>query len=118
MTKAQKLLQEKINPICEEHFANAYDEYRHNPIKGRQLYHCQAEYYNMDRYVLLKSYETFVACIDKDTLTCYDVSRREYPNHCTPSYYCRDGSATTTQQIVKFSRLFHAVNRETWYRID
>lgn len=68
-----------------------------------QLNHCQATVYETQRYILLRSYQTIVAGIDKETETCYDWLRLVY------GY-----TATSAQHIRKFMRKFGVVNKKTW----
>lgn len=56
-----------------------------------QLNHCQATVFDCERYILLRSYQTIVAAIDKSTGICYDWLRLVY------GY-----TATSAQHISKF----------------
>ena len=58
---------------------------------AEQLRHCTAWVWETLDYYVLQSYETFVACIEKATDTCYDVLRVEY------GY-----TSTSAQHIAKF----------------
>lgn len=60
-------------------------------ISVKRLRRSQAFVYETEHYFYLKSYNTFVALIDKTTDTCYDVLRMVY------GY-----TATSAQHIAKF----------------
>ena len=81
--------QEIINRKAQEHFNKAIAElpqvahsyFNKSQLKAagaKQLKSCQAWVWETENYYVLQSYETFIACIEKATDTCYDVLRLEY----------------------------------------
>lgn len=91
MKKQEQL---KINKICDGVFNAAMREL------GRKLYGeperlrtCQAWVYETKHFYILRSYNTFIACISKKTGVLYDNLRREY------GY-----TNTSAQHICKFSK--------------
>ena len=93
MKKAEQI---KINEICDNVFNDSIGELRMKmhgePVRLRS---CQAYVYETSRFYILKSYNTFIACISKETDVLYDNLRREYGY--TP---------TSAQHINKFSKDF------------
>ena len=91
----KKELQIQINAECLEHFEQAMRQW-HNTIldDAKRLRHCSALVYRTKDYYVLRSYNTFIACIHISTDTCYDLLRHEY------------GYITTTsaQHVSKFRR--------------
>lgn len=71
--------QSYYNEVANRYFNEAMQELSEcNDINRKRLRNCQAWVYETKNYFLLKSYETFVACIRKDNDTMYDVLRTEY----------------------------------------
>ena len=93
--------QKKINEQCEKEFANALKEYAACGYDiftpSRRLRSCSATVYDTTNYYILKSYDTFVACINKNTDTLYDVLRVVY------GY-----TATSCKHISKFAHDYKA----------
>lgn len=71
------------------HFELALSEL--NEDEQRRLRHCTAYVWETEKYYVLQSYRSFVACIEKETDICYDVLRIVY------GY-----TATSAQHIAKF----------------
>lgn len=71
---------------------------------GKQLRSCQARVYETERFYILKSYDTFVAAIDKTTKCGFDVLRHEY------GY-----TSTSAQHIAKFLHEYGAQNYRRYY---
>lgn len=69
-----------------------------------QLNKCQATVFDCGRYILLRSYQTIVAAIDKETETCYDWLRFVY------GY-----TNTSAQHIRKFMDKYRIVRKKTWH---
>ena len=67
------------------------------PVKGKRLRSCTARVFETDGFYILKSYETYVACICKHNDTLYDALRIVY------GY-----TATSAQHIAKFSHDYGA----------
>lgn len=89
MKKAEQL---EINEECECFFNDAMREWNNAIVDDvRQLRSCNALVYRTKHYYILRSYNTFIACIYKATDTCYDLLRHEY------GY-----TATSAQHIAKF----------------
>ena len=87
----KKLLQSNINTACTVAMEDAKHELNGN-TKARQLRSCNATVYDTKNYYLLKSYNTFVACIDKNSDILYDALRIVY------GY-----TASSARQIAKFN---------------
>ncbi len=88
----------EINMICDTEFNRAMEEFREAQMPGGQyniyrLRTCQAWVYETEKYYLLTSYRTMVACINKTTDTLFDVLRTKY------GY-----TATSAQHISKFEK--------------
>ena len=89
--------QENINKVCETYWEDAMKEYEkeHGNIGGwnecERLRTCKAYVYETEHYYILRSYNTFVALIVKNTDTCIDMLREVYGY--TP---------TSAQHIAKF----------------
>ena len=91
MTRKQ-YLQDLENSVAYGIFACAKEEFRNESYHvSNRLRTCQAVVYSTDNFYLLKSYETFIAAIEKSTRRIADVLRGEY-------YY----TATSAQHIAKF----------------
>lgn len=75
MTKKQEQL--ISNCIATGIFNSAFNEFeaQRDPAYKR-LRSCSAWVYETDNFYLLKSYNTFVACIAKKNNSCYDVLRK------------------------------------------
>ena len=102
MTKKEKQILE--NDMVEFHFNKAMKEFHTESFHvAFSLGKCRATVYTLDNYWLLKSYNTFVACIDKDTLVCYDNLRKQY------GY-----TATSSQHIAKFAKKYYGLVRKTY----
>lgn len=69
-----------------------------------QLNHCSATVYETQRYILLMSYRTIIAAIDKETETCYDWLR-----------YVYGYTATSAQHIRKFMQKYGIAAKKTWH---
>lgn len=69
-------------------------------LSTERLRFCTAYVYETPNFYLLKSYRTFIACIEKSTDTCVDVLRFEY------GY-----TSTSAQHIAKFR---HDYGRGKW----
>ena len=95
--KMKKSEQMRINGLCENVWDIAMteyrEEYRNRVIPWSRLRSCQAWTVNTQHYIFLKSYNTIIAVIDKQTDTLYDLLRGVY------GY-----TSTSTQHIRKFNR--------------
>lgn len=89
MTKKEQKI---INNFCEDHWEKAMKEFDSHGIYHSRLRTCQAYVYETRDYYILRSYETLVACIHKDTDNLIDVLRMVY------GY-----TSTSAQHIAKFS---------------
>ena len=65
------------------------------PQKGKRLNHCIAYVFETPHWYILKSYETYIAVIEKDTDTLYDCLRLVY------GY-----TSTSCQHISKFKHIY------------
>lgn len=70
----------------------------------KRLRTCQAWVYASDNYFLLKSYDTFVAVINRNSGYGYDVLR-----------YVYDYTATSAQHISKFFNDYYAIKVCRYY---
>jgi len=68
-----------------------------------QLNNCKATVFDCERYILLRSYQTIVAAIDKETGICYDWLRLVY------GY-----TATSAQHIRKFADKYGNCVVKSW----
>ena len=93
MKKAEQL---KINKVCSGVFTASMRELTRQ-MYGRpvRLRTCNAYVYETKHFYILRSYETFIACISKKTSILYDNLRQEY------GY-----TATSAQHVSKFSKDF------------
>lgn len=87
----KKAEQEKVNFVVNVNMERALEEYRKEHPTPVRLLSCQACVYETTTYYLLKSYNTFIACMEKDTETVYDALRMVY------GY-----TATSAKHIAKF----------------
>lgn len=88
MTKREK--QALCNQICKEVYEDAIEELKGN-YSQKRLRTCSALVFETENYFILKSYNTIIAVIAKDTDTLYDVLR-----------YVYGYTATSAQHISKF----------------
>lgn len=100
MTKA--LMQELLNNEVERAMEGAYKELDFMAsngiyLKPKRLRSCTAWVLETPSYYVLRSYETYVAVIEKDTDTLFDALRIVY------GY-----TATSAQHIAKFSHDYGA----------
>lgn len=93
MKKAEQI---RINSICDGVFNVSLRELRRQMYgKPVRLRTCQAYVYETKHFYILRSYNTFIACISKKTDVLYDNLRREY------GY-----TSTSAQHVSKFSKDF------------
>lgn len=93
MKKAEQI---KINNICDGVFNASMRELRRQRYERLvRLRTCQAYVYETKHFYILRSYNTFIACISKKTDVLYDNLRREY------GY-----TSTSAQHVSKFSHDF------------
>lgn len=101
-TAIQILANEKVNAIL-----NELDSMPYSRAVARQtldrLNSCQAWTYEEGHFVVLVSYTTEVACIDRATRICYDYLRKVY------GY-----TATSAQHISKFMKKFGVAKKVTY----
>lgn len=89
MRKEEQL---KINSFMISVWNDALQELRtSNTMKRDRLRTCQAWVHETQNFYILRSYNTFIACIHKESDTLYDMLRYEY------GY-----TATSAQHIAKF----------------
>lgn len=88
----KKSEQQAINFEIERNVAFANIELAQIKGKGKRLRSCTAYVFESENYYYLKSYNTVIAFIDKNTDTLYDVLRLVY------GY-----TSTSAQHISKFS---------------
>ena len=83
--------QNAINELCKSKLAAALNEIG-GDTKSKRLLSCSACVYDTKNYYILKSYSTFIACIEKNTDTLYDALRVVY------GY-----TATSAKHVSKFN---------------
>lgn len=88
MKKSEQI---KINDICKSKLAAALNEIN-SDTKTKRLLYCSAYVFDTKNFYVLKSYNTFIACIEKSTDTLYDALRVVY------GY-----TATSAKHISKFN---------------
>mgnify|MGYP003366949767 CR=1 FL=1 len=86
----QREINEKVESAMK--WYNAKIKHTDMVLVGR-LRQCSAVIYTTPDYIILKSYNTIVAFIDKDKMALYDFSR-----------YVYGYTSTTAQHIAKFAR--------------
>ena len=86
------------------HFNFAMEQLREECCNCHRLRSCTAWVYETTDYYLLRSYNTFVAVIDKHSELCYDALRRVYGYTSTSnqhiSKFWHDYGDTKTQRIT------------------
>ena len=94
----RKQEQIEINNKCCEAWGKACEEWllKSTTYKAR-LRSCSADVYEGDNYYFLKSYNTLIAVIDKNTDTLYDMLRLVY------GY-----TSTSAQHVAKFRKDYGA----------
>ena len=90
----------KVNALVNAEFNSAVDEWLQTPDNWKRLLSCQAWVQETENYYILKSYNTIIACINKNSDTLFDALRTEY------GY-----TATSAQHIAKFN---HVYGRDKW----
>ena len=105
-----KLEQLKINNSCLVYYDAAMTELEqmpfvpdNKPSPWERLRSCSAEVLETPNFFILRSYNTIVAVIDKDTGNTWDVLRMVY------GY-----TVTSAQHIAKFSKDYGNGKRYTW----
>lgn len=83
--------QKAINELCKSKLAAALEEIDAN-TKSKRLLSCSAYVFDTEGFYILKSYNTFIACIEKSTDTLYDALRVVY------GY-----TATSAKHVAKFN---------------
>lgn len=102
----------KYEQLCENlHVLDAIDRFNDRPSTDilkhvERLRSCSADVYETNDYYVLRSYQTIIAIIDKETEMCYDFLR-----------YVYGYTSTSAQHIAKFmsdygDRRKHRVYRE------
>ena len=121
------LVLRKYNQFKKHHVVNRYsylDEIDTEAfLRSNQLRHMNARVFTNELYHVLRSYETIVAFIDRETGVMYDVQEINYPIHNPYNYgYPTDrdmhGSPTTHRQISAFYKDYHAKNFYTYREIE
>lgn len=71
-----------------------------------RLRSCSAQVWETEGYYVLESYNTIIACIDKESMICYDVLR-----------YVYGYTAKSAQHISKFHHDYRATERKTYRQV-
>ena len=88
----KEFYQDLENSVAIGIFTSAMNELENESYQAyKRLRSCQAYVYSTDNYYILKSYDSFIAVIDKRTFAIADVLRHVY-----------DYAATSAQHISKF----------------
>ena len=95
--------QDLDNMACTDLMERSFAELNPNTAIVRKLRSCQAEVWETDNFYILRSYNTFVASIEKNSKYCADYLRKIY------GY-----KATSAQHIAKFMSDYG--NRNKLYR--
>lgn len=100
----KKSEQMQINQKVEEMQDECFKElsYYNSPFSN-QLDYCQAWIKETKNFIVLKSYNTVIACINKSDNTLYDFLRLVY------GY-----TATSAKHISKFRHMYNVVNEYTY----
>ena len=108
-----KLSQREINEACRAYYdAAMYERGQlpwvpdNKPSPWKRLRSCSAEVLETPSFFILRSYNTVVAVIDKDTGSTWDVLRMVY------GY-----TATSAEHIAKFSKDYGTGNSYKWREI-
>ena len=88
MKKDQQVV---MNEYVVKNYSNMMNEFNENWYSSVKLRSCQACVYETENYFVLKSYDTIVAFIDKNTRQKFDILRKVY------GY-----TSTSAQHITKF----------------
>lgn len=94
-----------INKAVENACHRMDKEYR-SKDNPKRLRSCSAYVYETDNFYVLRSYNTIIACIDKQTKICYDFLRLVY------GY-----TSTSSQHISKFWHDYGANKVLRWYSV-
>lgn len=86
LRKEKKLYQKNVNDLCIIAYNQALTELN-STTPSKKLRYCAARVYETKNYYLLKSYNTFIACIDKKTNTLYDCLRIVYGYTSTSAHH-------------------------------
>ena len=107
----KKQLQIAENCIARYLFKDAMKQLNTSTNKFKRLRHCEAFVYETEDYYVLKSYNTFIAAIDKHSNSVIDVLQYEYGRR----------TSSSTQQINKFVHDYtpypHNVLRYTYVKL-
>lgn len=101
MTKREQELENVYVIDALKDFHSDWD--RENMKYIGRLRHCAATVFEMDRWYILRSYDTTVALIDKSTGELFDFLR-----------YVYGFTATSAQHIAKFASDYNAVKKYTY----
>lgn len=102
----KKEVQISVNERVHDNYKKAMTEYNEEHSVYKKLRSCQADVCETENYYILRSYNTIVAVISKETGCCYDVLRL---------VYCF--TATSAQHIAKFCSDFGCeINNKYTYR--
>lgn len=82
----------KVNDQIMLHLNTAIDEIKTSDLQCRRLRTCSAWVFETENYYVLKSYNTFIACIHKSSDVLFDALRIVY-----------DFTTTSCQHIRKFA---------------
>lgn len=106
--KLQLEEQRGINRQCEDAYALFLYEQRNNTgvTPKKQFRKCQAFVFYTRSFIVLQSYNTIVALIDRDTKVLYDILRLNY-------FY----TSTSGMHITKFYHDFHALDLVRWMKV-
>lgn len=88
----KKEIQDSINVYCMNHYNHAMRELQKEQPNGKRLRSCTAWVFETTHYYILRSYNTYIAVIRKETDALWDVLRVVY------GY-----TSTSAQHVAKFN---------------
>ena len=95
--------QQNTNLVVKNELENVMYDFEHNARFCAKLRTCNAAVYESPTAYYLKSYNTMIAWIDKESSILYDALRFVY------GY-----TATSAQHIAKFATDYHCASRYTY----
>ena len=102
----KKLEQIATNTLVESVREQCMRDFFHEHSEPKQLRSCTAVVYECEHWYVLRSYDTIIACIDKNSKRCFDFLRLEY------GY-----TSTSAQHIRKFQADYGQRGRVTTYYV-
>lgn len=103
------MTQTEINALVESIYNILFNGMHKEVEPAKRLRYCTADVFNLDDFYVLRSCNTVVACVDKETGDCYDFLRMVYGYTSTSAQhiakfrndYSRSGKTYTWRYISK-----------------